>query len=83
MRLAVFPVLLAAALASPQGKGATGSGAASYNPGGTPGNRGPNMENELISGDCRDVFFIMARASSEPGNMVCNRILLNKIKKTC
>ncbi|KAF2673462.1 cutinase-domain-containing protein [Microthyrium microscopicum] len=38
-------------------------------PGGTPGNRGPNTENDLSTGGCRDVYFIMARASTEAGNM--------------
>jgi hypothetical protein len=59
---ALLVTAFAAALASAQqGK---------VNPGGTPGNRGQKVENDVVSGSCHDIFFIMARASSEQGNMV-------------
>jgi hypothetical protein len=62
MKFLSVAVLAAATLANAQGK---------VNPGGTPGNRGQKVENDVVSGSCRDIFFIMARASSEQGNMVC------------
>lgn len=33
--------------------------------------RASSTENELTDGECRDVTFIMARGSTEIGNMVC------------
>jgi cutinase len=58
MRL--LSIALLAGLASAQ-KGAE--------PAGSFGARGKNTENELLQGQCKDITFIMARASTEPGNM--------------
>ncbi|KAF2421077.1 cutinase-domain-containing protein [Tothia fuscella] len=71
MRVFVIAALFSAALASPQpqGKGKGSGGTGTVNPGGTPGNRGNPTENDLTSGPCSEVLFIMARASSEAGNM--------------
>jgi hypothetical protein len=63
MKILHVAAFAAVALANPQGK---------VNPGGTPGNRGQKVENDVVSGSCHDIFFIMARASSEQGNMVCS-----------
>ncbi|KAE9965492.1 hypothetical protein EG328_009605 [Venturia inaequalis] len=67
MRFFRIAALAAGVSAIPQSKGSGGAG--KVDPGGTRGNRGPNLENDLMTGPCRDVFFIMARASSEAGNM--------------
>jgi cutinase len=62
MRFLCLTALVTAALATPQ--------AGKVDPGGTPGNRGRNTENDVTTGACKDIMFIMARASSEAGNMV-------------
>ena len=32
--------------------------------------RGMGVSDELLKGPCKDIFFIMARATMEPGNLV-------------
>jgi cutinase len=58
----VASVVLFAGLVAAQGK-------SKDNTPGTFGNRGKNTENDLLEGKCKDIIFIMARASTEPGNM--------------
>jgi hypothetical protein len=67
MKLLAIAVLLGITAALPQSKGKGGD-----EPAGSFGNRGKNTENDLLemAGGCKDIYFIMARASTEPGNMV-------------
>jgi cutinase len=77
MRVLNILAFVSVVAATPQGKGGQGKGGkGTINPGGTPGNRGPNTENDVVSGKCQDILFIMARASTEAGNMVCSIGLL-------
>lgn len=60
MKLLALTALASGVLAIPQ----------TVNPGGTPGNRGKNTKNDLAQDSkCFDIIFIIARASTEPGNM--------------
>jgi len=52
-----------------KGKGKESSGGEGGAPAAAPAARGKITENDVLNGQCKDITFIMARASTEPGNM--------------